>query len=286
MPMSDIIGLDHVVIVVRDLAAAAKQWQQLGFNVSDRGTHSAHMGTGNHTIMLGEDYLELLGVLTPTERNAPTRELLAKREGIERAAFTTTDAHAGVKTLQARGITATGPIDFSRPVDLPDGSKTEAVFQTYLWPTEQRPGGLRIFACQHFTRDAVWLPHLQKQANTAERIIRVEMLDDAPKAAAEHMARLTDRPAERLPDGAWRVESGGTRGAFEFLDRATFANRHPGIDTASLHAPSAAALVLGVADLAAAKRAVAAHGAIVSADRVTVPPAAANGVVLVFQTSR
>lgn len=284
MPMSDIIGLDHVVVVVRDLAAAARQWQRLGFTVSDRGTHSAHMGTGNHTIMLGEDYLELLGVLTPTERNAPTRTLLEHREGIERAALTTSDAHAGVASLQARGIAATGPIDFSRPVDLPDGRKTDAVFQTYLWPSDARPGGLRIFACQHFTRDAVWLPHLQQQANTAERIIRVEMLADDPKVAAEHMAALTDRSATRLNDGAWRVETGGRRGVFEFLDRATLTARHPGVALGGLTAPSAVAIVLGVRDLDVAKRAVASIGAIEQSGRVTVPPTAANGVVLVFQS--
>jgi catechol 2,3-dioxygenase-like lactoylglutathione lyase family enzyme len=283
MPMKDLIGLDHVVIVVRDLAAAAQQWQHLGFTVSERGTHSAHMGTGNHTIMLGEDYLELLGVLSPTERNAPTRALLEKREGIERAAFTTTDARAGVASLHARGIAANGPIDFSRPVTLPDGRQTEAVFQTYLWPSDERPGGLRIFACQHFTRDAVWLPHLQQQANTTHRIIRIEMLDHDPKAAAEYMARLTDRTAEQLPDGAWRVETGGHRGVFEFMDLGLLATRHPGVPLGGLTAPSAVAIVLGVSDLSAAKRAVAGQDEIVHADRVTVPPAAANGVVLVLQ---
>jgi hypothetical protein len=30
--------------------------------------HSAHRGTANHTIMLGPDYVELLGVLTPRTR--------------------------------------------------------------------------------------------------------------------------------------------------------------------------------------------------------------------------
>ena len=48
------------------------------------------MGTGNYTIMLGEDYMELLGVLAATEHNAPTRHYLEQTGGgIERIAFTT-----------------------------------------------------------------------------------------------------------------------------------------------------------------------------------------------------
>jgi len=67
MPIPSVVGLDHVVVVVRDLDAAAAQWQRLGFTISPRGTHSAHMGTANYTMMLREDYLEILGVVAPTE---------------------------------------------------------------------------------------------------------------------------------------------------------------------------------------------------------------------------
>lgn len=283
MALKNIIGLDHVVIVVRDLDKAAETWAGLGFTVSPRGTHSAHMGTGNYTMMLGEDYLELLGVLTPTERNAPTRALLEKREGIERAAFTAVDAAAGTKELQARGIAATGPIGFSRPVEMPDGTKTEARFDTFIWPVEERPGGMRIFACQHYTRGAVWIPYLQKHANTADRIIRAELLSADPKAAADHMTRLIDVPSTKEADGAYRIESGGGRGAFVFLDRATLEKRHARVPMDHLPDDGAVVLVLGVKDLAAAKAATVKAGAVVGDGRITVPPSAANGVMLVLQ---
>ncbi len=282
MAIETLAGLDHVVIVVRDLAAAAGRWRRLGFTVSPQGTHSAHMGTGNHTMMLGEDYLELLGVLTPTERNAPTRALLEKREGIERAAFTTLDAARGVAALKARGLAATGPIDFSRPVDLPDGRQTEARFQTFLWPLDDRPGGMRIFACQHYTRDAVWLPNLTSHANTARRIKRIELVSQDPAAAAAHMSRLIDQPVQ-VKDNVHRVESGGGRASFVFVSRLDLAARHPGIDTSVLADDCAAALVLGVEDLDAAERAVSGTGARRAADRVTVPPQDANGVILIFE---
>ena len=87
--LKNIVGIDHAVVVTRDLDKAGENWKRLGFTVSPRGTHSAKMGSGNYTIMLDPDYIELLGVLEETEHNAPTRSFLARRgEGIERIAFT------------------------------------------------------------------------------------------------------------------------------------------------------------------------------------------------------
>jgi Glyoxalase-like domain len=45
--LENTIGIDHAVVVVNDLDKAAENWKRLGFTVSPRGTHSAHMGSGN-----------------------------------------------------------------------------------------------------------------------------------------------------------------------------------------------------------------------------------------------
>jgi hypothetical protein len=55
--LKNIVGIDHAVVVVKDLDAAAANWKSLGFTVSPRGTHSAKMGSGNYTMMLGPDYV-------------------------------------------------------------------------------------------------------------------------------------------------------------------------------------------------------------------------------------
>ena len=281
MALAHVIGIDHVVINVRSLDAAAERWRRLGFTVSPRGQHSAHLGTANHTIMLDPDYIELLGVLEPTEHNARTRLYLERREGMERVALTALDAAKGVEELKARGITATGPVDFGRPVDLPGGKTGEARFRTLFWPAEERPGGVRLFACQHLTRETVWIPELMRHANTAERLVRVEVLTRDAKGAAEHMARFIDGAPLREADGAWRVASGGGRADFVFLDRATLAKRHPGIALEGLGEEGAAAMIIKAKSLAAAAKAVSTAGR-ASADRVTVPPAEANGVLLAF----
>jgi hypothetical protein len=56
----NIIGIDHAVVMVKDLDKAAENWKRLGFTLSPRGTHSAYLGSGDYTIMFDPDYMELL----------------------------------------------------------------------------------------------------------------------------------------------------------------------------------------------------------------------------------
>ena len=256
-----LIGLDHAVIAVRDLEAAAAEWAALGFRLSPRGTHSPHMGSGNHTIMFGEDYVELLGVLTEQPHNEGLRHFLAGREGLERCALTTTDAAATVADLQARGIAATGPVEFGRPVALPEGGEGEARFSVMHWPVAEAPGALRIFACQHHTREAVWIPALQKQRNGVARIIRALVATPDPADAAARMARLTDSAVQ--VEGAFHVvPTGPGRADFGFAPRAEIADL-AGLDEAALPESGGAGLILGT--------------------RLPRPPAFATGCALIFQ---
>ena len=280
MPLKHILGADHVVVTVRDLDAAAAQWKKLGFTLSPRGTHSPQMGSGNYTIMFGEDYLELLGVLHETEQNKPTRDFLRNREGIERTAFTTDNAAAGAAELEARGLKPLGPVHFGRPVDLPGGGTGEAKFNVFRWPLAESPGGMRIFACQHLTRNTVWIPELQKHANGASRIVAIEIISVDPKAAAEHMSRLIEEPVA-FAGGVWRVHSGGKRADFLFYDAESFAKRYPAVVRADAAPEGAAALVIGTVDLAAATKALGSIG-IAHDGIVSVPASAANGTVVSF----
>jgi len=78
-------------------------WRWYGFTVPSRGL--TPLGSGNHTIVFGEDYIELLGILNKTENKQPTVGLPERGEGIERTA-------AGV--MKARGLLGPGPLPFGR----------------------------------------------------------------------------------------------------------------------------------------------------------------------------
>lgn len=275
MPLPSLAGLDHLVLAVPDLSAAAETWRELGFTLSPAGRHSPHLGTGNHTVMFEDDYLELLGVLAPTEHNAPTRAFLERRgAGLERIALTALDAAVAAAALRERGIAATGPVDFGRPVPLPEGGEAIARFRTIFWPDDRAPAGLRLFACQHLTREVVWLPALVRHANTARRIVRVEVLVPDPAAAAQVAASALDAPV-RSEAGRSTVATGPGRADIAFLDRAALAARYPGVPLDGL----AHVVVLEVGDLDAAARALPPTAAR-SSDRLV---ARANGVLLAFQ---
>jgi len=239
------------------------------------------MGTGNYTIMLGEDYMELLGVLQPTEHNVPSRTYLEQTGGgIERIAFTTLSAAAGAAELRTMGYEAIGPTDFERPVTMPNGTLSAAKFRTFQWPVAEAPAGMRIFACQHKTRETVWIPELMRHANGAKRLKQVLLVAPDPAKEAAHLSKLIDREARREADGAIAVPSGGDRADFVFATRDRLAARYPGLSLAGLAERGAAGLVMA-ADLSATEKALGASG-IRSGHAICVPPAAANGALLVF----
>ena len=282
MALKHIVGLDHVVAVTRDLSAAAEFWRTLGFTLSPRGVHSATLGTANHTIMFADDYIELLGVLAPTDYNAPSRAFLDRHgEGIERAALTTSDAAAGVEEINRLGLAGVGPVDFGRPVSLPGGGEGEARFRVFLWPADARPGGIRLFACQHVTPETVFMSALQAHANTATRIVRVEIVAPEPRREAELLARLIDGAAAEERDGVWSVPSGGTRAPFVFRTRDALGRRYPGVPLDGIPERGAAALIIAVKDIDAVARAAGGCG-VKSGDQVCVPAAQAHGVMVCF----
>lgn len=280
MALKNVVGIDHAVIMVRDLDQAAANWTKLGFTVSPRGTHSAHMGTGNYTIMLDPDYIELLGVLTPTDLNAPARAFIGKREGIERIAFTAVDAADGAEEIRARGFAPIGPTDFERPVAMPDGRLAAAKFRTFQWPVTETPGGVRIFACQHKTRETVWIPALMTHANGAKRLREVLLLTPEPATDAAHLSRMIDGAPRPEPDGSVVVPSGADRADFVFMTKAQLGRRYPQVPLAILPERGSAGLVIA-ADLAAAATGIGTNG-IRSGDAICVPPALGNGALLAF----
>jgi catechol 2,3-dioxygenase-like lactoylglutathione lyase family enzyme len=280
--LKNVIGIDHAVVMVRDLDKAAENWRRLGFTVSPRGTHSAKMGSGNYTIMLDPDYMELLGVLAETEHNIPARAFLEKRgEGIERIAFTAVDAAAGAEEIRARGFEPVGPTDFERPVMMPDGSLSAAKFRIFQWPIDEAPAGVRIFACQHKTREIVWIPEPMKHANGAKHLRQVLIVSTEPAKDAAHLARMIDGNVKVEPDGTIAVASGSDRADFVFLAKARLGRRYPEVSLAGLPERGGAGLILATSDLAAAEKAVGGAG-VRSGGGVCVPPQAANGTLLVF----
>src|SRR5436190_21753200 len=114
-------GIDHVVILVRDLDRARETWTRLGFMLTPRGYHT--LGSHNHCIVFERDYLELLAVPRPHPALQYFVDYLAEGEGLAALALATEDAGAARAELAATGLATDPPLELSRPVEgLPDAS--------------------------------------------------------------------------------------------------------------------------------------------------------------------
>lgn len=275
MFLASVSGIDHVVILVRDLDRARERFARLGFTVSPMGRHSEHMGTANHTIMLREDYFELLGVLRPTEANARWRAVLARREGLEAVAFRTASADRTAAELAALGFGTVAPLHFSRPVE---GGR-EAAFNVTRFPPEATPQ-LSAFACEHLTPESVWLPGSTEHANGAVALASVTVVtaDPAPLPAAYE--RLFGPGRATTSEGDVLVDTGSA--PIRFVRPEAFAARYPGIRLEEAAPPYPAALGFRVRDMSETKRALAKVPTVELGAAVCVPPAEACGVLLEF----
>jgi hypothetical protein len=164
---------------------------------------------------------------------------------------------------------------------MPDGSLSAAKFRIFQWPIAEAPGGLRIFACQHKTRETVWIPELMKHANAAKRLKQALVVSPEPAKDAAHLGRMIDREVRAEPDGTVAVPSGSDRADFVFLTKDQLGHRYPEVPLTGLPERGGAGLVLVTGDLAAAEKVLGSAG-IRSGGGICVAPAAANGTLLAF----
>lgn len=102
-------SLDHIIIGVHDLPAAAQLFQDtLGLVPSGGGIHPLG-GTANRIIVIGETYLELITVDRPAEAHASIRQRLAKGEGYLNFVLSSDDLVTDSQALKQRGVTLLGP---------------------------------------------------------------------------------------------------------------------------------------------------------------------------------
>jgi 4-hydroxyphenylpyruvate dioxygenase-like putative hemolysin len=156
-------AIDHAVIAVRDLDAAATGFKKLGFTLTPRGHHS--IGSHNHCIMLGTTYIELL--VAPVAH--PWLDYYrAFGEGLAAIALSTDDADATYAQLKGKG--ARPPMDLSRPAE-------GGVAKFRLVQIEGSP---QVFFVQHLTRELVWRPEWRSHANGARELVDASLSAKKP----------------------------------------------------------------------------------------------------------
>lgn len=273
-----ITGIDHVVIAVRDLDRAQESYARLGFTLTPRGFHT--LGSANHCIMFGSDYVELLSLPHQHPAMRYYADYLARGEGLAAVALASADADAAYAELAADGIEADAPLDFSRPVRLAEGER-EAAFRIVQLAPAQTPG-CRSFVCQHRTRELVWRPEYQTHALGATGLAALAVVAEDPVGAAGEYARLFDSRPQKIDEGLL-VPSGSAPIAIG--SRWRIGRRLRGVELPPRARPLIAALFIRVADRVRAAEALRRAGfepAALPDGSFAVGADQAHGVALVF----
>jgi catechol 2,3-dioxygenase-like lactoylglutathione lyase family enzyme len=273
-------GIDHVVIVVRDLDAARDSFRSMGFTVSPRGHHT--LGSQNHCIMFGHDYIELLW--SPEGVQHPSRQYYTEfargGPGLAAIAFKTDSAKGAYTEMLWAGFAPSDPVEFARPVEI-SGGRRDARFCITMAALDRTPGG-RMFVCEHLTPDVVWRPEYQRHANGATELAAVAIVTDDVAETARPYERFFARQAEPIAEGLL-VRTGDA--PIAFATARSLAAKLPGVRTGSRRPPQMAALFVRVADRDAAEAALSAGGlkpARMPDGSVALGADVAQGVALVF----
>lgn len=117
-------AIDHLVIVVRDLADATRDYAALGFAVTPGGTH-ADGQTHNALVAFADGvYLELIAFIDPAKPSGHYWwPRLAEGEGLEDFCLLSDDLASDAAQWQAAGLAAQGPSAGGR--QRPDGQQLQ-----------------------------------------------------------------------------------------------------------------------------------------------------------------
>ncbi len=270
------IGIDHLVLAVRDLEEARRRYRALGFTLTPPARHP--FGTGNSLVQIDGAFLELLGVVAPEDIPAPVpqhfnfaafnRDYLARGEGFSMLVLASEDARAEQVRMKVAGLESYDPFDFSRQAKLPSGEEVTVGFSLAFATNAAMPDA-GFFYCQQHAPKHFWKADYQRHANGAATMEEVGLVAEGPDEAGSFLAAFANAVAVPV-EGGLSLDTG--RGVISVLTPDAF-RAHWGFAAESAHeGPRLAAYRLGVNDAATALKAVEGSGveAIIAQDRAAI----------------
>jgi hypothetical protein len=205
-------SLDHVIVSVRDLDAAAEAYRRLGFAVMPRAVHH-NLGTANHIIQFHDNYFELLGDFH-NYADPAMREFMGSRfeggDGLSMLSLSCADLAADRERLLALGHTPSAIMNAARQVVLADGTPDETSSSSMLnWRAAPRRWST-LFYSFHGKPHTIWFVPWQTHANTVQTIASISYCSDdfgTDEAYLNDMlcAPAAERSTSRL---AWHTPRG------------------------------------------------------------------------------
>lgn len=208
-------AIDHIVVAVEDLDAAARRYEALGFTLTPRASHPDHMGTANRLAQFkGRNFIELLEVDRPDgvaphdftavpprfTFGAHNKAFLQRRHGMSMLVFAGNDSRADLRAFQDAGIQTYAPFDFERRATLPDGEKVTVGF-SLVFATSPAMPEIAFFTCHNRFPQYFWKPDYQVHANGAQAIAAAYLVAARPQEHRVFMEKLLGAPAADVDGG-------------------------------------------------------------------------------------
>lgn len=181
-------GLDHLVLAVRDLDAAGRFYERLGFQVGGRNRHP--WGTENRIIQFHGAFLELItvreGADIPPHRarhfsfGAFVRSYLARREGLAMLVLESPDAKTDAGVFAQAGVGDFEPFSFERRGRRPDGSEVHVAF-TLAFALDAAAPDTGYLVCEQHHPENFWNPVFQLHPNAATALVAVALATPHPE---------------------------------------------------------------------------------------------------------
>jgi hypothetical protein len=117
-------SIDHIVVLVDDLAAASADWTRAGFTVTPGGTHAAGLTHNALVTFAHGSYFELIAFFHPEqEQDHRWWPRVADGEGLVDYALLSDDLANDASAARGHGLEMTGPEENGR--QRPDGQRLE-----------------------------------------------------------------------------------------------------------------------------------------------------------------
>ncbi len=176
------LRVDHIGIVVRDLAAEVAAWRARGFMVSepvplmgsDASGRPVPLGQSSAHVVFANAYVELSS--PHPGANNHLEPYLARGEGVRILVLATSCADAARARLAARWPAVAPVMAASRAV-LVEGTERVATFRWFPLPFDILPGVLSAVV-EHLTPESVFHPSLSRHPNGLTRMSRVVATGD------------------------------------------------------------------------------------------------------------
>lgn len=192
-------GLDHLVIGVRDLDAAAELYTKLGFRVGARNRHP--WGTENRIVQFPGAFLELItiGDEGAIPEHGPrlfsfgafVRDALAAQgEGMSMLVLESRDANADAAAFKTARIGDFEPFFFEREAKRPDGSQVRVAFRL-AFAADRKAPECGFFVCQQLEPQNFWNPAFQQHDNGATGLAAAVMVAEEPALHRDFLVAFT-----------------------------------------------------------------------------------------------